>query len=151
MPTYTTGADYEFPLDAKYVTNRIAIIIIDMMRATYGYEYVSDDIKWKYDPSGNWHLDLEKTFNGRTDAASIFLPSESSPNYEVGIYNREGGQTFQSLITFENGTHTMEEVFYTMVFSTADGDATEKRRSTRGAISVFAEVFMPYLMERYTK
>ena len=151
MPTYTTASDFDFPLGSAYVTRRIAIIIIDMMRAKYGYEYVPDDIKWKYDPSGNWQLDLEKPFNGRKDAACIFFPSASNKNYEVGIYNREGGQTYQSLITFEGGTHTKEVVFYTMNITTADGDVAEKRKSTRGAISVFAEVFMPYLMERYTK
>ena len=142
MPTY--------PLSAKYVTERIAVIIIDMMRANYGYEYVPDDIQWRLDQSGNWHLDLEKTFNGRKDAASIFVPSKSRPNYEVGIYNREGGQTYQSLITFENGSYTQEVVFYTMNATTAAGNVTQRSKSFSGAIVPFAEVFMPFLMKKYT-
>jgi hypothetical protein len=147
---YTTGADKEFPLGTKYVTERIAIIIIDMMRANYGLEYVPSDIQWRRDPSGNWHLDLEKPFNDRKDAASIFLPSKSRPNYEVGIYNREGGQTYQSVFTINNGAHTREVLFYTMNATTAAGNVTQTSKSFSGAIVPFAEVFMPYLMKKYT-
>ena len=150
MPTYTTGADYKFPIDSMYVPRRLAIIIIDMMRANYGLEYVPSDIPWKLDPSGNWHLQLAKTFNGRTDAASIFLPSVSNTNYEVGIYNRKGGQTYQSLITFEHGTHTKEVVIYIMHVTIAAGNVTQRSESFSGAIVPFAEVFMPYLMKKYT-
>ena len=150
MPTYTAASDFNFPLDSAYVTRRIAIIIIDMMRANYGFEYVPDDIQWRRDPSGNWQLDLEKPFNGRKDAACIFFPHKSNPNYEVGIYNREGGHTYQSLITFEDGAYTQEVICYTMNTTTAAGNVTQTSKSFSGVIVPFAEVFMPYLMKKYT-
>ena len=150
MPTYTTASDFNFPLGSAYVTRRIAIIIIDMMRANYGLEYVPSDIQWRLDPSGNWHLDLEKTFNGRKDAASIFVPSKSRPNYEVGIYNREGDKMYQSVFTINNGAHTREVLYYTMNATTAAGNVTQTSVSYSGAIVPFADVFMPFLMKKYT-